>query len=107
MQNFKVVCVAMHSGVSGTRWMLADEEIIFDETNETVKFAGSEMKHRVCGTGAGLNSMSHMITICPRFREMESWDLFTEKPAEGSNATPEDIVRCAAGIVEKHKKGGD
>jgi hypothetical protein len=104
---FNVICVAMHSCTSGTRWSLvADEKIIFDTTDNTVTFVGTDVKRRVLKTGSGLDSMSFKITIQAPLQALNSWDIFTDEPTEGSNATTEEIHKKAIRVVENATKGG-
>lgn len=97
-KELNVVCVTKHFFMSPTsRHLNITGEIIFDEEENVVIFSETTIKHRVIKTRAGLDSTSLVIVIRPACQALDTWELYTDTPAEGSNTTSE-IIR------EKAKK---
>ena len=107
--TFNVVCVTMrpinedpgsrilwHQNITG--------EAILDSEENTVTFGGASFPiNSQYPNRPGLDSSSLVIAInvsCPFF---DLWELYTDTPADGSTATPEQIREEAWRAIERDR----
>lgn len=107
-ERFNVVCVTKRSSndsgsfSSPIHWHQdITGEIILDTEKNTVTFVGNSMEFPVKYTREGLDSMSHVIAVEAKHGMLDIWELYTDTPAKGSNATPEEIRENARRTVAR------